>query len=190
MRGRYTRTEEHRAFSRAINLGRKATEEARASMRAAAALKTNAPYWLGRKQSKEHIAKRVANSVMPKGKEHHWWGVAPHPASGNGKGSYSKKGHWTRSTWERRFADWLFDSGIQYEYEKTRFAFEECTYVPDFFIPSLTAFVELKGRDGVAPRRKAALLKSTGAKVIYITKQEWQMINWEAGVEQLVKWEI
>ena len=55
-----------------------------------------------------------------------------------------------RSTWEAnlcRFYTWL---GITFEYEPTTFWFENCTsatrsYTPDFFLPNLNRYVEVKG---------------------------------------------
>lgn len=47
---------------------------------------------------------------------HHNWGKPAYPGAGIGKGSVCAKGHWVRSTWERRVADWLFAKGVAYEY--------------------------------------------------------------------------
>jgi len=73
-------------------------------------------------------------------------GQFPSNATGKGIGSYCKKGHWVRSTWELFVADWLWDHDISYEYELERFWFcDKWSYLPDFYIPSLDLWIEVKG---------------------------------------------
>jgi predicted transcriptional regulator len=61
-------------------------------------------------------------------------------------------GHFVRSSWEANFARILNLQGLVYEYEATRFVLEitddePLTYLPDFYIPSLDIFFEVKGRE-------------------------------------------
>ncbi len=47
---------------------------------------------------------------------------------------------------ERKVADWLFDHGVEYEYEPKRFTFNKnYSYLPDFYIPRLDLYIEVKG---------------------------------------------
>jgi len=69
---------------------------------------------------------------------------APHN-TGRGKCSICNKGHWVRSSWERMVADWLFGHGVEYLYEPLRFWFGRYSYLPDFYIPSLDLWIEVKG---------------------------------------------
>lgn len=79
-----------------------------------------------------------------------------------------------RSRFEKQVAEYLFDHGIVYEYEKYQFPYTEplrknkakCVdcgstnlvregwYTPDFYIPSRNIFIETKGRFTAADRRK------------------------------------
>jgi len=65
-------------------------------------------------------------------------------------GNVGVKGHYykdlyLRSSWELEFAKYLDSLGIVYEYEKTRIDLKDCTYTPDFYIPSFKMYVEIKG---------------------------------------------
>jgi hypothetical protein len=76
--------------------------------------------------------------------------MPPAKGIGWGKGSYCLKGHWVRSTWERWYADFLFRNGISYEYEPEKFNLgmwrgHTLNYRPDFFLPSINCWVEVKG---------------------------------------------
>jgi hypothetical protein len=79
-----------------------------------------------------------------------------------------------RSKYERTVANWLFEQGVEYEYETYQFEYEEplrknrakCSdcdgtnlvrmgwYTPDFYIPRSHLFIETKGRWTAADRRK------------------------------------
>lgn len=54
--------------------------------------------------------------------------------------------HWVRSMWEANFARWMKDHGIEYTYESRRFRLSNGrVYVPDFYIPSINMYCEVKG---------------------------------------------
>jgi len=58
--------------------------------------------------------------------------------------------HYCRSSWEQTFGHFLLDNDVAYEYEPKTFKLlledsSWVTYRPDFFIPSLNLFIELKG---------------------------------------------
>lgn len=50
-----------------------------------------------------------------------------------------------RSTYEIRFVKALDSRGWEWQYEPERFNLGSCTYLPDFFVPKLKAYVEVKG---------------------------------------------
>ena len=63
-------------------------------------------------------------------------------------------GIWFRSSYEVRYAIILEEAGIQYEYEQKRFQLKDGrSYTPDFFLPCLGEFREVKG--WWEPRAKA-----------------------------------
>ena len=93
-------------------------------------------------------------------------GRPPTNGTGIGKGSVCKKGHWVRSTWERKFADRLFDSGIEYIYEPTRFELGGgLSYRPDFYVPSLDLWIEIKGYTTDRNREQFSKFTATGRKL-------------------------
>jgi hypothetical protein len=72
----------------------------------------------------------------------------PRVGGGHGKGGYYK-GVWLDSTWEIKYATYLDDKGIAWQRptEKFPYVFEgqRKNYVPDFWIPELDSYVEIKG---------------------------------------------
>lgn len=50
-----------------------------------------------------------------------------------------------RSSWEYIFAYWLDLSGIKWEYEKYTFDLGNTTYTPDFYLPEIDCYIEIKG---------------------------------------------
>lgn len=75
-------------------------------------------------------------------------------ASGHGKVTLYK-GQRYRSTYEARFARYLDEHGIGFEYEPERFSLSTHeTYVPDFWVQAWNAFVEIKGWLGFARTQK------------------------------------
>lgn len=55
------------------------------------------------------------------------------------------QGHAFRSSWEVRFAKALDGRGIAWQYEPKRFYFDDCSYLPDFFVPATGTYYEVKG---------------------------------------------
>lgn len=51
-----------------------------------------------------------------------------------------------RSGWELAFSRWLGKNHIRFEYEPERFKTPYGTYIPDFYLPNLGLWVEVKGR--------------------------------------------
>ncbi len=75
--------------------------------------------------------------------------------TGKGNGMYGKptphgkwikyKTTWMRSSWETRYAKWLDENDIEWEYEPKRFNLGEYTYCPDFYLPKTNRYIEIKG---------------------------------------------
>lgn len=65
---------------------------------------------------------------------------------GSGKSGYREDvGHSFRSRWEANFARILNFMEVRWEYEQKRFMFEDCSYLPDFYLPELDIYIEVKG---------------------------------------------
>lgn len=107
------------------------------------------------------------------------FGKSAAKGSGIGKGSYSKKGHWVRSSWERVFADWLLDQGIEYDYEPFRFNLgsykgKNLNFTPDFYLPHTDTFVEIKGFTRDYDLEKWRRFISTGAYLVILDQWAWE----------------
>jgi hypothetical protein len=73
-------------------------------------------------------------------------------------------GHYVRSSWEANYARLLKFLGTEYEYEKHRFVLnksdgEVTTYLPDFYLPELTRFIEIKGYWRIGNKEKIELFR-------------------------------
>jgi len=64
-----------------------------------------------------------------------------------GRSGYrSDLGHFVRSSWEANFARLMVFLGVEYRYEYKVFIFsDDDTYRPDFYLPHLNSWVEIKG---------------------------------------------
>lgn len=94
-------------------------------------------------QWKDKISANTAN--RPRGADNPAWGKAP------------SHGHWhayarkdgtvvkLRSSWELAVATFLDAAGIAWEYEPRRFTLADRTYLPDFWLPTMGVFWEVKG---------------------------------------------
>lgn len=100
----------------------------------------------GKKHTKEHNKKIkescIKNCHPPilKGKENNRYGKTPiHPKR------YNYKGYCFRSSWELMFAKFLDSRNLTWEYEPKRFYFENCSYLPDFYVYEWFSYIEIKG---------------------------------------------
>ncbi len=64
--------------------------------------------------------------------------------SPHGKGAYYKQS-WMRSSWEIKYAQYCIKNHIKYRYEPKRFNLGNSTYCPDFYLPELDKYIEIKG---------------------------------------------
>ena len=70
----------------------------------------------------------------------------------HGKGIWyetSSKKIFLRSSWEHKYAQYLDRLNIKWEYEPKYFTLfidnKACTYTPDFYLPDIDTFIEIKG---------------------------------------------
>jgi len=95
--------------------------------------------------SKQHTinasnAKKGKPLLKLRGKLNHRYGKSPvHPKR------YKYKKYYFRSKWELRFAQYLDSKNLSWQYEPKRFYFEDCSYLPDFYVTEWKSYVEIKG---------------------------------------------
>lgn len=110
-------------------------------------------------EAKEQISKKLSSSL--KGKTGGY-----REKGGRGKGCHYK-GIWMDSTWELALAQRLDDLSIQWERDAKKHVFEYVDiegkhrkYYPDFFIPNLELYVEVKGYWTSETRHKMSSIKN------------------------------
>ncbi len=70
-----------------------------------------------------------------------------------------------RSSWEVKTADYLTSKNINWYYEYTWIDLEHTKYLPDFFLPDLDMFIEVKGRKKGTDVEKVVLSNKLGYNV-------------------------
>ena len=121
-------------------------------------VKTGLAPWRGKKRGPMPLAWRekiAAANRKPKTPEHianilgaRWHGIRP-----------EYQGIRFRSTYEVRFAKVCDRVGIVWEYEPKQFNLGTCSYLPDFYLPDLGIFIELKGYFSEEGKQKIALFR-------------------------------
>jgi len=92
---------------------------------------------IGRRHTKET---KIKQSKAHEGKNNPMYGkITPH-----GKRIYYR-GICMRSSWETAYAKYLDNNNIKWSYESKRFYFKDCTYCPDFYLPEMDKYIEIKG---------------------------------------------
>ena len=99
----------------------------------------------------------------------------------HGNGAYYK-GAWMRSSWELLFAKWLDKQGIKWNHEPQAFPInytyekikKEGTYRPDFYLPTLDLWIEIKGwwRDDAKVKFRAFERIYPGIEIKVLGKKE------------------
>ena len=131
------------------------------------------------------------------------FGGAGNPMSGRshrGASAYSAAGfrhdlgHYVRSSWEADFARVLNYCGMQYEYEPRRFTLlgvdgSTVSYAPDFFIPDLNWWFEIKGWMDHKSEEKIRLFREQypGELLAVIDRTRFAELQME--YRDLVEWE-
>ena len=79
------------------------------------------------------------------------------------------RGYRFRSRLEARWAVFMDAINVRFEYEGEGFAFDGVAYLPDFFLPDMNCFLEIKPTDpSEEEARKAELLCEHTGKNVYI----------------------
>jgi len=123
-------TEKNKEINRQKHLGKKASIETRLKM----SINSKGKFT---EQHKRRISKALKNKpktlshiqkIIKKKKENYF----------NGK--------WFRSSWEVIFVKWCNEKNIEWLYEPKRFKLDSNTlYIPDFYLPKLDIWIEVKG---------------------------------------------
>jgi len=98
------------------------------------------------KQLKDCRSKRCAkcNYKYYSGKNSWLYGKLINKHAGMGKGDYYK-GIWMRSSYEIAYAKYLDNHNIIWTYESKVFDLGNGTYRPDFYLPKINTYIEIKG---------------------------------------------
>jgi len=86
-------------------------------------------------------------------------GILTNPKCGFGKGKYYKK-IWMRSSYEIAYAKYLDKNNIKWLYEPQTFDLGNTTYTPDFYLPKINTYIEIKGWFSPIARKKYQLFKN------------------------------
>ena len=94
----------------------------------------------GHKMSEEARRKMSENHADNSGRKNAQYGKpTPH-------GKHIKyRDIWMRSTWEAKYAKYLDENNIDWQYESKTFDLGESTYTPDFYLPEKDLYIEIKG---------------------------------------------
>lgn len=84
-------------------------------------------------------------------------------------------GYRFRSRAEARWSVFFTALGIPYEYEKEGYDLDGLRYLPDFYLPTLKAWVEIKGEEPTLEERLKArcLALATGEEVYILAGSPW-----------------
>ena len=115
------------------------------------------------------------------GKNNPQYGKPAYPGSGHGKWCMTLKGHYVRSTWEKKVCDWLYLHNVEYEYECRIFELKdddgEFTYIPDLYIPEIDSYWEIKGRWQGNDIRKVTAFKKLHPNLVIIMEKDMKPFN-------------
>lgn len=91
-------------------------------------------------------------------------------------------GKWLRSSWELTIAQAMLSLNIAHTYESHRLDLGDCTYLPDFYLPDLDIFIEVKGWENL---RFATVLpklreQRPDVRLLVIRQAEYDLIRRDA----------
>lgn len=115
-------------------------------------------------------------SCAQKGKRSHRYGKISY----HGKGGWYKD-IWMRSSYEIKYAKYLDEQNIFWEYEPKTFDLGDETYTPDFYLPSRDLWVEVKGYWRKDAKRKFNKFKEQypELQIVVVDKSYFQLIGVE-----------
>jgi hypothetical protein len=96
----------------------------------------------------------------------------------HGKGTYYNN-IWMRSSYEIKFAKWLDEHFVPWKYESKTFDLGNTTYTPDFYLPEINLYIEIKGwwRDDAKKKFDLFLQKYPTNKIKVFNKEKLQSIG-------------
>ena len=156
--GVYKRTEYHNRINSQGHTGKKHSEETKNKIKIALKGRKwsgTVCDWRGRKHSVEskikmsNSAKGKIVSDKTKAKMSASRTGKKNPMYGRSPAHYKRinyKGFCFRSSWEFHFAKFLDSRKLKWNYECKRFYFEDCSYLPDFYVYDWECWIEIKGR--------------------------------------------
>jgi hypothetical protein len=112
------------------------------------------------------------------------------------------RGYRFRSRLEARWAVFMDAINVRFEYEGEGFAFDGVAYLPDFFLPDMNCFLEIKPTDpSEEEARKAELLCEHTGKNVYIlvgqpscpchdTPNQWYGNNSQMHAYEYFEWDV
>jgi len=101
-------------------------------------------------------------------------GQIPFATTSYGKCSICDAEYEVRSSYERLVSDWLFAYNIKHFYEFKRFYFGNYSYLPDYYIPELDLWIEIKGYMDTKSKIQIKLFKAQGYKLLVLDKKFFQ----------------
>lgn len=89
------------------------------------------------------------------------------------------KGIWMRSSWEVLYAKWLDKYNIIWTYESKIFDLGKSTYRPDFYLPNINKYIEIKGFWRNDAEKKFKLFKElySNIEIEVLRKKELQSMG-------------
>jgi len=82
-----------------------------------------------------------------------------------------------KSTWEVLVAKFFEQNDIEWQYEPKRFWFNEFTYLPDFYLPKIDLWIEVKGWMDERSKLQIEKFKELGKNIIVWEKKEIDIIK-------------
>ena len=86
---------------------------------------------------------------------------------------------WMRSGWEVKFAKFLDENRIKWFYENNHFDLGDCTYTPDFYLPEIDEYIEIKGywRDDAKLKFDLFKIFYPDKKIIILQEKDLKQLN-------------
>ena len=120
-----------------------------------------------------YLESRNKMSERQKGENNPMYGKSP----AHRKGAYYKR-IWMRSSWEVKIAEWLDKQNWKWLYEPKRFELKDMTYLPDFYLPSLNVWWEVKGWFDKQSRERISQFRELypNERLLVLTKEVYEMM--------------
>lgn len=83
-----------------------------------------------------------------------------------------------RSSWEVNFAKWCDENNVKWKYEDKTFLINNHRYTPDFYLPNIRSYVEIKPKVFLTNKYLEIQqeLKGRGVSLIFVTGESWNNI--------------